>query len=287
MLTLHSTSLRDGLKGVLDSVEHELVIVSPHIKQKEAKWVCDELEKRISISKLSILVLSDVRSANVLNGSLDIEALIHFCKRIPRSTVINLPRLHAKVFVADRTNALITSANLTPSGMDYNFEYGVRFRDMSLVGKVRADLDAYSRLGNVLEQQALDKLASVAKELSTQYRELQKAAGASLKQRFSQTLKEANHEFLRAQVGSRTAHSLFAEAILYALSVSPLPTIELNPRVQRLLPELCDDTVELVINSERFGKRWKHGVRNAQQYLKKTGQINFDGKVWSRARPHR
>ena len=36
---------------------------------------------------------------------------------------------------------------------------------------------------------------------------------------------------------------------------------------------------------KRFGKKWKHAVRNAQQYLKRTNQIQFDGKRWSLAAP--
>ncbi len=41
----------------------------------------------------------------------------------------------------------------------------------------------------------------------------------------------------------------------------------------------------MVINVQHFGKRWKHAVRNAQQYLKRTGQIVFDGKRWALAAP--
>jgi len=48
------------------------------------------------------------------------------------------------------------------------------------------------------------------------------------------------------------------------------------------LPDLCDDDVELVINGEHFGKKWKHQVRNAQQALKRVGRISFDGKRWHR-----
>jgi hypothetical protein len=29
-----------------------------------------------------------------------------------------------------------------------------------------------------------------------------------------------------------------------------------------------------------FGKKWKHYVRNAQQYLKTHGEIRFDGSCW-------
>jgi len=287
MLKLHSTSLRTGLREVLNSVHDELVIASPYIKTSEADWVCDELERRNPASSVRLQVLTDVRSANVLSGSLDIAALNLFSTRIPESVVINLPRLHAKVYVADRTCALVTSANLTPSGMDFNFEFGVEIHEPEFVGRVRGDLESYSRLGNILSRQSLAELQTVADELSAEFQKVQKSAASGLKRRFSEKLRSANYQFLRAQVGTRSAHSLFSEAIVYALAASPMSTVELHPKVQRLLPDLCDDSVELVIDGQHFGKRWKHAVRNAQQYLKRSGEIVFDGKRWSLTRSRR
>jgi hypothetical protein len=139
------------------------------------------------------------------------------------------------------------------------------------------------RSGTYLTVATLRELGATSDELSREFRHLQRAAGSKLRRRFSDKLRSANYEFLRAQVGSRSAHSLFSEAILYALTLTPLTTAELHPRIQRMLPDLCRDDVELVINGERFGKKWKHAVRNSQQYLKRTGQIEFDGKRWSLA----
>jgi hypothetical protein len=112
---------------------------------------------------------------------------------------------------------------------------------------------------------------------------MEKSASRKLKASFTRTLHHARKEFLSAQVGTRSAHGLYAEAILYALSQGPLPTEQLHPKVQNMLPDLCDDEIELIINGQRFGKSWKHAVRNSQQYLKRSGQIAFDGNRWSLA----
>mgnify|MGYP001617338381 CR=1 FL=1 len=61
----------------------------------------------------------------------------------------------------------------------------------------------------------------------------------------------------------------------------PLTTTQLHPLIQNLHPDLCDDGIDRVIDGVHFGKRWKHMVRNAQQYLKRSGQIRFDGRCWS------
>jgi hypothetical protein len=281
MLSLYSSSLRRGLKQVLNTVEQDLVIASPYIKTSEAEWVCDELDRKNSSDPVRLQVLTDVRSANVLSCSLDIAALSLFRKRLPASVVVNLPRLHAKVYVADHSTALITSANLTPSGMDFNFEFGIEIRDSEFVRRVRAELESYSRLGNVLSPESISELQVLADDLSAEFQKVERSAASDLKRKFAAKLRKANFSFLRAQVGARPAQSIFADAILYALAAAPMTTVELHPKIQRLLPDLCDNSIELVINGQQFGKRWKHAVRNAQQYLKRTGQIVFDGRRWS------
>jgi phosphatidylserine/phosphatidylglycerophosphate/cardiolipin synthase-like enzyme len=282
---LHSRPLRAALADVVHSAHNELLIASPYIKQNEASWVCDQLATGSPNDGCRLKVLTDIRSDSVLGGSLDLEALELFGQRRSSVQIVSLPRLHAKVYVADNRRALVTSANLTPSGLDHNFEYGVCLDDAALVSKVREDLEAYARLGNILSGAELHSLLGVAQELKTEYAQMEKSASRKLKASFTRTLHRARKEFLSAQVGSRSAHSLFSEALIYALSQGPLTTEQLHPRVQTLLPDLCDDEVELVINGQRFGKRWKHAVRNAQQYLKRSGQIKFDGMRWSLVLP--
>ncbi|MBI3001923.1 MAG: hypothetical protein HYY46_26200 [Deltaproteobacteria bacterium] len=265
---------------VLQSASEELVIAAPYIKQVEANWVCDRLSENRSDQRCRLRVLTDIRSDSILTGFLDVDALELFHKRRTQAEVVSLPRLHAKVYIADTCRALLTSANLTPAGLDHNFEYGICLEDSSLVCKVKSDLDAYARLGNVVGKTELQSLLEVAQRLKKEYEELTKSTSRKLKADFNRTLRQAQTRFLSAQVGKRSAQSLFAEAILYALARGPLPTEQLHPRVQSLLPDLCDDTVELVINGQRFGKRWKHAVRNAQQYLKRSGKIAVDGENW-------
>ncbi|MBI1885787.1 MAG: hypothetical protein HYS09_05685 [Chloroflexi bacterium] len=268
-------------------MRRDMLIACPFIKVSEAEWVCEALTSHGSVSHLRLEVLTDVRSDSVLSGSLDIEALRMFVETLPNASVTNLPRLHAKVYVADDSLAVVGSANLTRAGLDSNYEYGIALTEPALVMRIRKDLEDYARIGNRLAREVLADLAAVGRNLASEYEEFQRSAKASLRRRFSQKLRSANYEFLRAQVGSRSANSLFSDAIIYLLSKGPLATQQLHPRIQNLLPDLCDDSVELIINGERFGKRWKHGVRNAQQFLKKNSVIRFDGRRWSLMRPSR
>lgn len=69
------------------------------------------------------------------------------------------------------------------------------------------------------------------------------------------------------------------------LTSGPRTTAVLGAEVSQLLPDLCDDGEELVINGERYGKAWKHSLRNAQQHLKRQGVVVYDPdtRLWALA----
>lgn len=280
MIELYRSPWRSQFQRALDNVRSELIIAAPFIKKSEAEYVCNCLLSVKSGKELYVRVITDLRAESVLGGSLDMDALKIFQNLMENSEVITLPHFHAKVYIFDTSLAVVGSANLTTAGLDSNYEYGVGIRDHILVERIKADIDAYARVGNVLLREQIDELSQVAEEISAEYRNVQRSAAASAKKRFDEKLRSANVRFAEALVGARSAHALFSEAILYVLSHGPLPTRHLHPNIQQLLPDLCDDTEELIIHGERFGKAWKHHVRNAQQSLKRRGLITFDGHVW-------
>jgi hypothetical protein len=281
MVELYSSPWRKSFENFLKGVESDLLIASPFIKAPEAEWICKTLKGK----PVRLQVLTNVRSDSVLNGSLDMAALRLFSGATGDSKVFAVPRLHAKVYVRDGDLAIITSANLTPSGLDLNYEYGVGLHDAQMVKRIRQDIEAYSRVGSAMSGELLAEMDSVSAELADEFQKMQRSVKSGLRQRFNKKLREANIEFLRAQIGKRSPHSLFSDAIIYVLSKGALSTAELHPQVQKLLPDLCDDNLELVIDGQRFGKRWKHDVRNAQQYLKRQEIIGFDGSRWHLIEP--
>lgn len=257
-----------------------MLVASPYIKTREAEWVCEQVAGNGKGNSLRLRVLTDIRSGNVLAGSLDLGALRFFQSNVVNCEIINLPRLHAKVYVADEHCALITSANLTPSGLDANLEYGVGITDAATVRQVRQDLDRYASLGNALDVERISELEAVAEGLKAEFDEVQRSQEKKIRRRFDEKLKAANMHFLRAQIGTRSAHGLFADAIVYLLSAGPLSTRELHPRIKELLPELCDDATDLVIDGRSFGKKWKHGVRTAQVFLRRAHRIGLRNGRW-------
>lgn len=278
-ISLFSSPLRKGLRRVIDAVSDTLVIASPYIRTEEAKWLLAELgSKRTSLSRMD--VLTDVRAESVLNGSLELDALSMFTESVRSARIVNLPRLHAKTYIADDTFALVTSANLTPSGLDFNFEYGVGVAQPELVRNIRLDIEKYRDIGNILTRETLDELKVVTRGVQKAILPARQSHERKVSAQFRKILQSAETAFLRAQIGQRTAQALFSDAILFILVSGPLRTVELHPRIQQMYTELCNDSEVLVINGQEFGKKWKHAVRNAQQALKRAGRIGFDGKAW-------
>ncbi len=133
-MKLVSRSQRAAIRELINVARGELILASPYIKRAEADWVCDEL-KHNDASAIDVRILTDVRTDSVLSGSLDIEALLVFHTALSKATVVNLPRLHAKVYLADCDRAFVTSANLTTPGLDANFEYGVTIDEQLVVAE--------------------------------------------------------------------------------------------------------------------------------------------------------
>lgn len=280
MTQLVSGPWRSGFDELVRGTSHSLMIAAPFIKLDEARWVTSRLKADPAVT---VKILTDFRADSIVNSSLDIEALRVFAQCSEGSEVISVPRLHAKVYVSDDRAAVVTSANLTQSGLEFNVEYGVRLQDQSLVRKVLDDMNGVARLGSRVPVSVLEQLAPIEQSLRTDFAQLMRTARADIKRRFNRQYRAATEALIATQIGTRSSNSVFSEAIKYILARRSVSTAELNPLVQRLLPDLCDDSVELVINGERYGKRWKHQVRNAQQGLKRAGLISFDGRRWAMA----
>jgi hypothetical protein len=164
--------------------------------------------------------------------------------------------------------------------MELNYEYGVGLDDPGCVKVVRDDLEMYSRLGGAVSRGVVSTLRVAADEVREDYNDMKAAAVRKFRRKAGKALAAAETQFLQAHVGSRTAHSLFADAIRYCLSKRPASTRELHQQVRELLPDLCDDSRDLVINGQHFGKKWKHVVRTAQVFLRRKGVIKLIGKEW-------
>jgi hypothetical protein len=267
---------------LVEKVEEELLVASPFLSDQPIKRVVEILAQKHLLNSVHIGIVTNLAVDSLLSGSLDIAALIYIAQSAPNSTITYLPGLHAKIYIADNTTAIVTSANLTNNGLAGNREYGVLLQDPMLVSKVRTDLSSYASLGNAVSIDTLATLVELTQDLMAVHKRAEKSINIRLRTILEQRLESAKLELLKARARNRTTHGIFSSTIMYLLEKEgPLTTVQLHPLIQRIHPDLCDDTIDRVIEGVHFGKKWKHYVRNAQQALKRQGIIKLDGQYWT------
>jgi phosphatidylserine/phosphatidylglycerophosphate/cardiolipin synthase-like enzyme len=268
---------------LVGTAEKELLVASPYISSEPLNRIVEIIEDKQALDSIHVDIVTNLAVDSLLGGSLDVAGLLYLVQSIPNSTVTYLPSLHAKIYIADARAAVVTSANLTNKGLAGNHEYGVLLRDPTLVSKVRTDLTRYASLGNKVSVETLAALTQASQELKVVRQKADNSIRRKLRAAFEQRTEEAKFELLKARAKGKTTHGIFCDTVLYLLEQrGPLRTVELHPLVQQIHPDLCDDTIDRVIDGVHFGKKWKHYVRNAQQALRRKGLIGFDGQYWFR-----
>jgi len=262
------------------NTDSSLLLCAPYIGRGPCERLASALIRRKSRRPIDLFVLTDLSRDNMLSGATDVGAIASLVETFPQTIVRFLPSLHAKVYVSDSREAIVTSANLTDKGLWRNFEYGVVIHDRGEVAKVRADVLSYGDLASPVELSQLRAFAVVTEDL----RALRIRTEASLRQRlrveFDKKLDSMDEQVLRARAGGRSLDAILSDAILYLLRDGAMKTPEIHASVQRIHPDLCDDSVDRVINGVHFGKKWKHAVRRAQYHLKQRGRIRRVGREW-------
>lgn len=270
---------------LLGHVKGDLLLVSPFIKTTKTREIVSRLEVRGVTHSVRVSVLTNLDPMAVLSGATDLEALAHLGSHLSYFHLTHLPSLHAKVYVADSSMAIITSANLTDAGISRNIEYGVVSTDETVVAELRRDFEGYTQLGARIEHDELGGLLDEIRDLKKLYRQAERTIRSQARKTFEAQLDLANTRLFRYRAQGRTTQSLLSETILFLLRRGPLRTAQLHPLIQQIHPDICDDRIDRVIDGVHFGKRWKHYVRSAQQVLKRRGRVRFDGEFWHLVQP--
>ncbi|WP_081645739.1 phospholipase D-like domain-containing protein [Litchfieldella anticariensis] len=81
-------------------------------------------------NNIKVRLLTSVSCADLISGATSLEALRWlYNKGINIRVLPSYPKFHAKVYIADRRKAVISSANLTNNGINNNIEVGVALED--------------------------------------------------------------------------------------------------------------------------------------------------------------
>ena len=138
-----------------------MYLASPFIKSQTASLITNNINNGIDFRYINSFKL-----AHFHNGASDLDALSILMKENCKQK--NVPNLHAKLFIFDDA-AIITSGNLTPSGLKNNLEYGILVQD-SLVTEIKHDYltifnnPDYPKITSEIINKAKDILSAVPKE---------------------------------------------------------------------------------------------------------------------------
>lgn len=283
-MELVKSPIETTLQALLKKATREILIASPYINIEGVKSIKNEFQSK---GELKVSILTNLSVQNITSNVTQPKAILKLCEGFKEVMVSSLQRLHAKIYLIDGQISLITSANLTQGGLKDNYEYGVVIEDEAMVQQIKNDLIAYRRLANQISLELLKEIAEENEGIQNLKSEHLKAIENG---KLTKALKRAEQQLNDKLLFSRVQHgqsinAIFSETILYLLEKhESLTTRELNKLIQEIHPDICDDKIDRIINGQRFGKLWKHAVRNAQRHLKEIGKIDNLGQgrktVW-------
>ncbi len=269
-----------ALRDLIQSANEDVLICSPFVGQRGTSLVADSLSTGFSV-RGRLTFLTNLSVGNVCQLATDPRALRSLVGELPGSSVYHVPGLHAKAYIADEKQAIVTSGNLTTGGLYRNLEYGVVISDHVLVRAIRSHFSEFTKLGAIIPREALDQYCSALDAVLPSIEAERRRVGDDLRQLFRETLQTIEDDLIRLRLAGGAVHSVFARTIQYLLRAhGPLNTIQMHPMIAAIHPDLCDDSIDRVIDGKRFGKKWKHAVRTAQQQLKKQGEIEYADSLW-------
>jgi hypothetical protein len=252
------------------------VICSPYIGREPVEMLLDSVTQRGIAPFFALTLVTDLSVRNTVQGSTDLSAVVRLAEVLPRAQIYYVPQLHAKVYIAGQSLAVVASANFTKGGSSSNLEYGVCFHDHETIARIREDVGSYARLGGKVPLARLRSLRDRTIELRALVAAEQRSINSHLREASSHVERETEDDLIRIRVDGRSVNAVFSDAILYLLKHGPVATKDLGTLIRQVLPDFCDDTRDRVIDGQHYGKLWKHQLRNAQQHLKSNGLIAYD-----------
>ena len=134
-LRLHS--IEDRLCQMLEEASFEVVVVSPWIKRQTWNRIAAPLQKFFRRGGRLVVFMRGRESDYSSGMSDDIQDEV---RRLGGELLFVRP-LHAKIYMIDRKEAIVTSANLSQGGIDDNYEAGVWLNDPQVIHDICSYVD--------------------------------------------------------------------------------------------------------------------------------------------------
>ena len=146
------------LDELVGTAREHLILVAPFIKKHPLQRISKLLSGLPFDSQPKITILTNMNRKSLLDNTLEISSLVKFVDEVQTVCVKSLSTLHAKIYLADKSKAIVTSANLTLSGLLSSTEYGVIIRDPDMVNHVYQDVTSFLGKSEPITQEKLRKM---------------------------------------------------------------------------------------------------------------------------------
>jgi hypothetical protein len=265
--------------ALVNCAEERLLISSPFVSSYGIDFLVGNIRPTLRQSG-RVTILTDLSPQNIYQGSTDPAALKHLTQAVNSAAIAHLPRLHAKVYVADDRKAIVTSGNLSAGGLRLNYEYGVVIDEPAKVFQIRQDVEEYATLGAQFSLGQLTAYCETAERVRSSFQKQLTSVRRALRHEFEREIRSAENNLIRLKLAGTPVTTVFEKTILYLLERGPLATHQMQPLVEAIHPDLCDNTVDRVIDGLHYGRKWKHSLRSAQSHLKSRGLIELSQGKW-------
>lgn len=277
MMEFLSRPWQQQLADLLASSNDSLLVATPYIKRDAAEWLLEALGRPRRRQSIQTTVMTHLSAESVLNGSLDITALLLFTDTFRRVTVFDIHRLHAKVYIADEKRAIITSGNLTSSAFNTNYEYGVVVTEPDMAKKVSNDMQRYAKAGREMSRAELARLDAASRDFRGQYQRASRQLEAGARRELADEWNKIAARFGAPPGFHEIGSARFKGPIVELVTAhGPLTTTEICDRVQASWPYLCDDALMRVAKDGTRKRQWRHDLHTAQETLQRAGVLRRD-----------
>ncbi len=135
-------TFEDKLDQMLESAEFEIIIVSPWIKMQMWERIRGPIERFARKGGSLKVFMRGCKSDFTFGLSDDVREEIEDIG----GAIIFLSQLHAKLYLVDKKEAIVASANLTKGGIESNYEAGVWLNDPIIIKDICEFTDDLYRL---------------------------------------------------------------------------------------------------------------------------------------------
>jgi len=219
-------------------------------------------------------IITNLSSRNIKQRATNPFSFEKIYEKVNLFQLFHLPNLHAKVYIRDNKEAIITSGNLTAGGLYKNFEYGISINDNECVKNIKNDITDYGNLGTLLDKNSIQLLCNQFGHIYDKNGIVRDNDVVAVEKNLLQ-IKLNNTSTNSVE---EAINSIFSKTIYYLLKKNgPLKITEIHNYIQSIHPDLCGNE-DRICRGVNYGLLWKHQVRTALVALNRQNKVEHLGK---------